>query len=132
MIVGVPNHHDLNETATGWLNLAWDITIQEAETFQEIEFMFQEIEDKTKAEEAIAQHWRAKRLKLNNAISLLQQSLEIFMKGKIAEVSPFLLIAGDDESTFRIFELSTRRTSVEQPESYLLRFPISSCSSTHG
>jgi hypothetical protein len=37
-------------------------------------------------------------LKLNNAISLLQQSLEIFLKAKIAEVSPFLLIAGDPQS----------------------------------
>ena len=98
MIVGVPNHHDLNETAAGWLNLAWDIAIQEAETFQEIEFLFQEIEDKTKAEEAIAQHWRAKRLKLNNAISLLQQALEIFLKARIAQVSPFLLIAGEPQS----------------------------------
>jgi hypothetical protein len=101
MIVGVPNHHDLNETATGWLNLAWDIVTHEAETFQEIEFLFRELEEqhgKTKAEQVVAEHWGAKRLKLNNAISLLQQSLEIFLKAKIAEVSPFLLIAGDPQS----------------------------------
>ena len=54
MIVGVPNHHDLNETATGWLNLAWDIVTHEAETFQEIEFSFREVEEqhgKAKAEQ---------------------------------------------------------------------------------
>jgi hypothetical protein len=100
MIVGVPDHHDLNDTATGWMNLAWDTAIDEAINYREIEFLFGEFGKeygKDKADEAIEKHWQA-RLKLNNAISLLQQSLEIFLKAKIAEVSPFLLITGDPQS----------------------------------
>lgn len=101
MITGIPDHNELTETATGWLNLAWDIVIGEARKFQEVETVFDDIEEQhgpDVAERAINQHWNAKRLKLNNAISLLQQSLEIFLKARIAEVSPFLLIAGDPPS----------------------------------
>ena len=101
MIIGVPDHHELNATATGWLNLAWDIVISEAANFQEVEFLYKSIEAEhgvEVAEKAIDQHWAAKRLKLNNAISLLQQSLEIFLKARIAEISPYLLISGDPQS----------------------------------
>jgi hypothetical protein len=43
-------------------------------------------------------YWHAQRYKLNNATALLQQSLELFLKARIAEVSPFLLILGDPQS----------------------------------
>jgi hypothetical protein len=98
MIGGVPDHHLLKDTAIGWMNLAWGIAIDEAKDFQDAEFLFNDIEKEHGADvakTAIAKHWNAKRLLLNNAVSLLQQSLEIALKAKIAEVSPFLLIAGD-------------------------------------
>jgi hypothetical protein len=101
MIVGVPSHYDLHETATGWMNLAWSLAIDEAINFQEFEYLFDEIRQEhgpDKAKKEIEKHWRAKNLKLNNSISLLQQSLEIFLKAKIAEISPFLLIAGEPQS----------------------------------
>jgi hypothetical protein len=98
MIVGVPDHDVLKDTAIGWMNLAWDIAIDEARNFQDAEFIYKDIANEhgeDVAMTAIAKHWNAKRLLLNNAVSLLQQSLEIALKAKIAEVSPFLLIAGD-------------------------------------
>jgi hypothetical protein len=98
MIVGVPDHHILKETAIGWMNLAWDSAIDEARQFQDAEFLYEDIEKEHGADvakAAIEKHWRAKQLLLNNAFSLLQQCLEIALKAKIAEVSPFLLIAGD-------------------------------------
>jgi hypothetical protein len=101
MIVGVPNHHVLADTAIGWMNLAWDIAIEEAKTFQEVEFLYKAIEQERGtniANAAVEKHWNAKRLLLNNAVSLLQQSLEIALKAEIAEVSPFLLVAGDPRS----------------------------------
>lgn len=97
MIVGVPDHHTLHETATGWMNLAWGIAIKEAEDFQETEFLYDGIASEhgnNIAQKAIAKHWQAKQLLLKNALSLLQQSLEIFLKTRIAEVSPYLLIVG--------------------------------------
>lgn len=101
MIVGVPDHNVLRQTAAGWLNLAWEITIREVEEFQENAIVFNMIEEahgRDRAEAAVQRSRIAAQYKLNNAISLLQQSLEIFLKARIAEVSPFLLIAGDPQS----------------------------------
>ncbi len=101
MIIGVPDHDILKETAIGWMNLAWGTAIDEVRSFQDAEFLYEGIEQEHGADvarTAIAKYWRAKQLALNNAFSLLQQSLEIALKAKIAEVSPFLLIAGDPRS----------------------------------
>ena len=101
MIVGVPDRDELHNTAVGWLNLAREITIKEVEDFQECDILFDELE-KThgleKAEEVVQKHWQSAQYRLHNALSLLQQALEISLKARIAEVSPFLLIAGDPQS----------------------------------
>ncbi|WP_018264010.1 hypothetical protein [Methylobacterium sp. WSM2598] len=101
MIVGVPDHQTLEETAVGWMNLAWGIAIDEARKFQDTEFVYDDIakeHGEEVAQRAIAKHWQAVQLVLNNAVSLLQQSLEINLKAKIAKVSPYLLIAGEPSS----------------------------------
>ena len=101
MIVGVPDYDQLQETAVGWLNLAWEITIEEVRDYHEAGFIFEELGNEyggKRVDAAVSQYWKAAQYKLNNAISLLQQSLEIFLKARIAEVSPYLLIAGDPHS----------------------------------
>jgi hypothetical protein len=119
MIVGIPDHHILKDTAVGWMNLAWATAIDEAIFFQNIKHHYKELEENHGVDVAnaeIAKHWRAKQLLLNNAFSLLQQSLEIALKARIAEVSPFLLIAGDPRSwpkakdRSNIIDFSTFRT----------------------
>jgi DNA-binding ferritin-like protein (Dps family) len=101
MIVGVPDANELRETAIGWLNLAWEVAINEVREFQEVDEYFdalaREYEEEPRQEE-INKFWDTSRYNLNNAISLLQQSLEIALKARIAEVSPYLLIAGDPQS----------------------------------
>lgn len=99
MITGVPDHHELAQTATGWLNLAWNIVIGEANEIN-LEFFYdlEERMGREVAERVISRWWGARRLQLNNATSLLQQSLEIFLKARIAEISPFLLIVGNPQS----------------------------------
>ena len=39
LIVGVPDHDVLKDTAMGLMNLAWDIAIDEARNFQDAEFI---------------------------------------------------------------------------------------------
>jgi hypothetical protein len=90
MIVGVPEFAELHDTAVGWLNLAWEIAIREVSEFQEVDDLFRE--------EEAQKYWNSARYKLNNAVSLLQQSMEIELKARIAKVSPYLLIAGDPQS----------------------------------
>lgn len=101
MISGVPTSKVLYDTAYGWLNLAWSIATRASEEFQDINDALLWVAEERGVEEAERieeKHWNAKRLALNNAVSLLQQSLEIFLKAKIAEISPFLLISGDPKN----------------------------------
>jgi hypothetical protein len=101
MIIGVPDFADLHGTAMGWLNLAWEISIREVSEFQEIGTLFDDVEEahgRERAAEESEKYWNNARYKLNNAVSLLQQSLEIELKARIAKVSPYLLIAGDPQS----------------------------------
>ena len=101
MIVGIPDHKELSETAIGWLNLAWETTAQALNELHENSDYFdaEDTENPGKTASARAQtYWHAQRYKLNNATVLFQQSLELFLKARIAEVSPFLLIVGDPQS----------------------------------
>ena len=56
-----------------------------------------ELVDLTDAEreQADEEFWRKSQPQLGNALSLIQQGIELFLKGRIAEVSPFLLIVRD-------------------------------------
>lgn len=101
MIVGVPEHIQLVDTAVGWLNLAWATAINELIQFQEFEYQFDDIEQehgKEVAQKEIERYWTSVNFTLNNAVSLFQQSIELFLKARIAEVSPFLLITSDPQS----------------------------------
>ena len=101
MIVGVPSHIHLMETATGWMNLAWEVIVAESHSLDEIGDVWTDepgVWTREEIKTELTDYLRSRRLHLNNAISLLQQSLEIFLKAKIAEVSPFLLIAGESSS----------------------------------
>ena len=96
MIVGVPTPDELHGTAIGWLNLAWETAIRDLSASQEIEEY--QLTAETEDQPRVAAPTKSWSYELNNAISLLQQSLEIELKARIAEVSPFLLIAGDPQS----------------------------------
>jgi hypothetical protein len=91
MIVGVPDSQELHDTAVGWFNLAWDIVIKAVEEFQEAVELFDDMEKSDgpeKVQDEVDKYWKSSRYKLNNAISLLQQALEIALKSRIAEISP--------------------------------------------
>jgi hypothetical protein len=78
------------------MNLAWASTIECLNEVRE----WREYQEESEAnpaglpsrEETLI---KAQRFRITNAVSLLQQSLELFLKAKIAEVSPLLLISGD-------------------------------------
>jgi hypothetical protein len=63
MIIGVPDHNEPNETANGWLNLGWEITIGTLTDFHEFKqyVEFRE-EDQTAATAQHAEcYWHAQR-----------------------------------------------------------------------
>lgn len=92
-ITDVPDHRELSET--GWLNLAWETVIDRVESYLE-HLEHHELSNDSKPMPARKQkaYWYANRFKLNNAIALLQQALEMLLKARIAKVSPYLLLSG--------------------------------------
>ncbi|HVJ53471.1 MAG TPA: hypothetical protein VM689_13470 [Aliidongia sp.] len=117
MIVEIPGSADFKKTSLNLLNLAWYIAIAslEAYSFSDIihpvDTPVQHIPgidgtlrtiggpDTTwspqEREVAEQQYWRRSQPALANALSLIQQAIEMALKGQIAEISPFLLIARD-------------------------------------
>jgi hypothetical protein len=100
MIIGVPDHQGLSATGIGWMNLAWSSIIDcITDVDDHSEYLQSDLLlDDEKTRKRIARIIQGQRFKINNAITLLQQSLEILLKSRIAETSPFLLIHGDPQS----------------------------------
>jgi hypothetical protein len=106
MIIDVPDHEELGETAIGWLNLAWEITIEALAKFQENLGYLEQQRDENPEESPLEAYWHQKRYRLNNAIALLQQSIELLLKARIAETSPYLLLVGDPQSWPKVNKVS--------------------------
>jgi len=78
------------------MNLAWSSTIECLNEVRE----WREYQEEREANPVglpsrVETLIKAQRFRITNAVSLLQQSLELFLKAKVAEVSPFFLISGD-------------------------------------
>jgi len=97
MITDVPSAAELRERAQGWMSLAWRVVLGALDSYKAFEDYYLEEGEFTPEETDTARqsYWDRSRFNLNNAISLLQQSLELFLKSFIAEVSPYLLIADE-------------------------------------
>lgn len=88
MIRDVPTAKDFLVSGSGFLNLAWDSTLSLAinlDDAREWGNITGRVSDR---------YWRAAQRPLATAIALAQQGIEFLLKAKIAEVSPFLLVAG--------------------------------------
>jgi len=98
VISNVPNHQQLRDTAEGWMRLAWSNTIECIREIDEhsefLDLMHEDLKD-DKRSRYLGKVVMSQRFMLNNAVTLLQQSLELFLKSIIAETSPFLLVSGD-------------------------------------
>ena len=98
MITGVPSYEDLESTAKNWLLFAWREAIsayQEISSYSKMLEPDYNNENKEDLDYHINDVVQSYNLELNNSISLLQQSLDLFLKARIAKISPFLLIVGD-------------------------------------
>lgn len=86
MIIDVPSHEDFEESGVDLLNLAWDMVMSLALELDNAHHFDPEIED--------VEFWEAAQKPISTSLALVQQGTELLLKGRIAEVSPFLLIAG--------------------------------------
>ena len=117
MIIEIPTSDDFTQSSINLLNLAWKIACSSLEDYKE-SIVIHALETPisvvkgfdgsmvtiggvdttwTKEERAEAEilFWNRSQPTLGNALSLLQQSIELGIKGRIAAVSPYLLISRD-------------------------------------
>jgi hypothetical protein len=87
VIVDIPAPEDYYTAAVNQLYLAWQITMGSLHEYDQV--LDYGIDD---VDEAQVEYWKRSQPALANAYSLVQQGLELALKGRIALVSPFLLI----------------------------------------
>jgi hypothetical protein len=85
MIVDVPTPGEFQTAGVNQLYLAWKITIGAQETLAGVR-------SASVDPDATDDYWRSVQPELANAYSLIQQAMELALKGRIATVSPFLLL----------------------------------------
>lgn len=85
MIKDVPNREDFYNVGAALLNQAWQDLVG-------LQLAVEEASDWADASD-LEEYWRSATTKLATTLSIAHQAAEFFLKGRIVEVSPFLLIA---------------------------------------
>jgi len=89
VIIDIPNENDFFESGLSMLNLAWTAV---ASFYIDLEYSeLDELDEGDNAEQA---YWQAAQHPISVALALAQQGIELLLKGRIAKVSPFLLLTG--------------------------------------
>ncbi len=86
MIVDVPTADDFYRAGLNQIHLAWGIAMENDREYREA-ISYGGID-----EEMAAQYWELSKPALNNAYGLIQQGMELALKGRIASISPYILI----------------------------------------
>lgn len=90
MLLDIPNPAEFNSVCVNSLNLAWetayDLLLQEEQADMQTWDDDHTVTD---------QYWEAAQPALRNTISLIQHAHELGLKGKVAAVSPYILISQD-------------------------------------
>ncbi|MGJ8649661.1 MAG: hypothetical protein ACSHX4_04825 [Opitutaceae bacterium] len=84
MIINTPSPDEFRTYGISYLNLAWDSALSDLSQIEE----FVEEDD-----DIVLEHSSDFHRKIGLAITLCHQAMEFFIKGRIAEVSPYLLVA---------------------------------------
>jgi hypothetical protein len=94
MITEIPSAAEFHEAGLNQIYLAWQIAMQTAQGFEQAQEHADYLDDEEIAA-AAAGYWAKSQPILANAFSLVQQAMEMSLKGRIAAISPYLLIARD-------------------------------------
>ena len=104
MITDLPTAENFKSRSTGLLNLAWEVTLSIQQQNDQALSEAKRVQDELGGEDVwtwkdldsqTESFWRRSQAELRNAHSLVNQAIELGLKGRICEVSPFLLIARD-------------------------------------
>ncbi len=87
MITNVPTPADFFQSGKELFNFAWDATSNLLTEFDQADYYgFDKAEISEK-------YWAAARRTLTTSLTIVQQGVELILKGKISEISPYLLIS---------------------------------------
>jgi hypothetical protein len=102
VITDLPTADTFKARSINLLNLAWEVTLsiqmhhdKAMDEFAERESGGHAIWSKSELQKQTEKFWQRSQPELQNAQSLIHQAAELGLKGRICEVSPFLLIVRD-------------------------------------
>ena len=87
MITHIPTPDDFYRTGKELLAYSWDIVVTLLVALDEAEYYGID------ASEVSEEYWSLSQRQLTTALAIMQQGIEFIIKGRICEVSPFLLIS---------------------------------------
>lgn len=90
MVENVPSPEDFYVSGKELLNFAWDATASLLIEFDHADYY---VLDESDMAEVSEKYWAAAKRTLTTALTVIQQAVELIIKGRIAEVSPYLLIS---------------------------------------
>ena len=82
MIIDIPDKEDFFQSGLSMLNLAWNAV---ASLYIDLEYS--ELDDQGEEGQTTEAYWKAAQHPISIALALAQQGIELFLKGRIAEVS---------------------------------------------
>jgi len=92
VITEVPTPAEFQAAGFNQLYLAWQLAIRAVE---DLEFAEENVDLGEDQAAAASEYWAKSQPAMANAFGLIQQAMEMSLKGRIASVSPFLLIPRD-------------------------------------
>lgn len=87
LVTGIPSSEDFYESGRGLLDLSWDMVAGLMTDHDEATNYSMDLDEYSD------EYWQSAKRHLTTALSIMQQGVELTLKGKIAELSPFLLLA---------------------------------------
>ncbi|MDP3750095.1 MAG: hypothetical protein Q8Q88_23975 [Phenylobacterium sp.] len=87
MITEIPTAKEFHDAGVNLLYLAWDIAMDLLRG-SDGKYTGAELD-----EAMLEEYWQKSQIALGNALSLIQQSMELGIKGRITAISPFILIS---------------------------------------
>ena len=122
MILEIPTSEEFYTSGKELLNFAWDTVV---ELLIDLDGLEDYGVDSHDAEEISDACWKLSKRHLTTALSITQQGVEFILKGKIIDVSPFILIAGDPEKQEQVrWQSLLERESVQRQLGGERRSPI--------
>lgn len=87
MVINIPTSNDFYLSGEELFNFAWDALLRLVKNLDESSYYGID------QEEVSEQYWEGAKRTVSTSLTIIQQGVEFFLKGRIASISPYLLIA---------------------------------------